>query len=93
MIPIQSLALRMGLTIRWSQRNVPHIVLRAGDTNYSICWLKSRSKKRCVYRIFSPYMSDNQTRTDFDTPEEVIEYFNKLPMVYHEPFGVTIWEG
>jgi len=80
MIPIEKLAQRMGVATRRSRRNVPHIVLRAGDIDYSICWLRSRSKKRMVYRIFFPYMSSNQTRHDCFTEDEVIEFFNQRPM-------------
>ena len=69
-----SIQKRIGGDLKISNGGVPHLVLEKDGIPASVCYF-GRSD---VYRVFTTYMqfSSPQTKIDFNTPEQVIEYFS-----------------
>ena len=60
-----------GAYLRYSLRNVPHLVVTVDGATFSVAYFRGEK----FYRIFWPFLGKVQTRDDRQTPEEVIQYF------------------
>ena len=65
-------------TFRVSRRGVPHVIVTDIATNerYSIAFMG----KKKVWRVFHPYgVFGGQSRFDFKTMGEVVDFFKDIP--------------
>lgn len=72
-VELKVIAAQLNGYVRTSARGVPHVVVSHKNKGYSICYFK----KSDIFRVFFPYPNEIQTKTDFKTSSEVVEFILK----------------